>query len=134
MCPNTATGYPRPVMDIEVKLEPTLRAPKEARRFVARELEGLGYPQLVEDARLMVSELVTNSIRYAPGKPLWVDLRRAGKYLVLEVWDCSPKPPVAQDPDFLAEGGRGIHVVEELGRRFGYDLFCCGKVTWVVLG
>lgn len=121
-------------MDIEVKLEPRPQAAGLARRFVAKELEGLGYPELVDDARLMVSELVTNSIRYAPGRPLWVDLRRAGKYLLLEVWDCAPEPPVAKDPDFLAEGGRGIHVVKELGRRFGYDLFCCGKVTWVLLG
>jgi len=121
-------------MDIEVKLEPTLRAPSEARRFVARELEALGYPQLVDDARLMVSELVTNSIAYAPGKPLWVDIRRAGKYLVLQVWDCSPQPPVARDPDLMAEGGRGLHVVDELGVRFGHDTFCCGKVAWVMLG
>jgi anti-sigma regulatory factor (Ser/Thr protein kinase) len=134
MCSHTSTTLPRPATDIEVKLEPQPQAAGLARRFVARELEALGYVELVDDSRLMVSELVTNSIRYAPGKPVWVDLRRAGKYLVLEVWDCSPKPPVAQDPDFLAEGGRGLHVVEELGVRFGYDLFCCGKVTWVLLG
>ena len=128
------TALPRPPMDIEVKLEPTELAPSAARRFVARKLEALGYAELVEDARLMVSELVTNCIRYVPGKPLWVDLRRAGKHVVLEVWDCSPEPPVEKDPDFLAEGGRGLHVVDELGTRFGYDILCCGKVTWVVLG
>jgi hypothetical protein len=55
MCPHPFTALPRPAMDIEVKLEPTELAPSAARRFVARELEGLGYPQLVDDARLMVS-------------------------------------------------------------------------------
>ena len=54
--------------------------------------------------------------------------------MVLEIWDCSPEPPVPQDPDFLAEGGRGLHVVDELGTRFGYDILCCGKVVWVLLG
>src|SRR3954471_18073351 len=93
-------AFPRPVMDVEVRLEPTLRAPGEARRFVARELAGLGYPGLVEDARLVVSELVTNSVINVPGMPVWVNLRRAGKFVVLEVWDCSPDPPVFQDPDF----------------------------------
>jgi hypothetical protein len=127
-------AFSRPAMDIEVRLESTLRAPGQARRFVARGLEALGFPGLVEDARLMVSELVTNSVTNVPGKPLWVDIRRAGRYVVLEVWDCSPSPPVPQDPDFLAHGGRGLHVVEELGVRFGYDLFCCGKVVWVLLG
>jgi anti-sigma regulatory factor (Ser/Thr protein kinase) len=127
-------AVPRPVMDIEVRLESSLRAPGEARRFVARELEALGYPGLVEDARVVVSELVTNSVANASGKPVWVDIRRAGKYVVLEVWDCSPEPPVAQEPDFLAEGGRGMHLVDGLGVRFGYDIFCCGKVVWVLLG
>jgi hypothetical protein len=91
-------------MDIEVKLEPTELAPSAARRFVARELEGLGFAELVDDARLMVSELVTNSSRYASGKPLWVDLRRAGRYLVLEVWDCSPEPPVGESSGLSGRG------------------------------
>lgn len=134
MCSHPFAAFPRPTMDIEVKLEPTPQAPSAARRFVTRELDALGYPQLVEDARTIVSELVTNCITNVLGKPLWVDLRRAGKYAVLEVWDCSPEPPVPQDPDFLAEGGRGLHVVEELSVRFGYDLFCGGKVVWVLLG
>jgi anti-sigma regulatory factor (Ser/Thr protein kinase) len=134
MCSHPSTVLPRPVADIEVKLEPTPLAPKAARRFVARELEALGRPELVEDAQLMVSELVTNSVRYVPYKPLWVDLRRTGKQVILEIWDCSTDLPLAQDPDFLAEGGRGLHVVAALGATFGYDLLCCGKVTWVVLG
>jgi anti-sigma regulatory factor (Ser/Thr protein kinase) len=121
-------------MDIEVKLEPTRQAPKQARRFVARELDALGYPGLVEDARLVVSELVTNSVVYVPGRPVWVDIRPAGRYVVIEVWDCSPLPPVAQDPDFLEPGGWGLHVVEDLGVEVGYDVFCCGKVVWVLLG
>jgi two-component sensor histidine kinase len=134
MCSHPSSILPRPSVDIEVKLEPTSVAPKKARRFVARELETLGCHELVDDARLVVSELVTNSIRYVPDRPLWVDLRRAGRYLMLEVWDCSPEPPVPQDPNFLAEGGRGLHVVDELGVMWNYDLLCCGKVTWVILG
>ena len=54
-----------PVMDIEAKLESTPLAPKEARRFVAAELAALGYHQLIDDACLIVSELTTNSLRYA---------------------------------------------------------------------
>lgn len=134
MCSHPFTAFPRPAMDIEVKLEPTPQAPRAARRFVARELDALGYPQLVEDAQTIVSELATNCIINVPDRPLWVGLRRAGKYALLEVWDCSPEPPVTQDPDFLAEGGRGLHVVEELSVRFGYELFCCGKVIWAMLG
>src|SRR5262245_9090195 len=46
------SGLSRPVMDVEVRLEPTLRAPGEARRFVARALDELGYPELAENARI----------------------------------------------------------------------------------
>jgi hypothetical protein len=59
MCSHPSSTLPRPAVEIEVKLEPTPLAPSEARRFVARELEVLGYAELIEDARLMVSELVT---------------------------------------------------------------------------
>jgi hypothetical protein len=121
-------------VDVEVKLQPTLRAPAEARRFVARELEAWGCTGLVDDARLMVSELVTNSVTNVPDKPVWVNIRQAGKCVVLEVWDCSPDPPVAQDPALLDEGGRGLQVIDELGVRFGCDAFVFGKVVWVLLG
>jgi anti-sigma regulatory factor (Ser/Thr protein kinase) len=124
----------RPAVDIEIKLEPTERAPREARAFVSRHLTELGYPTLVEDGSLIVSELVTNSLKAAEGKPLWVDIRRAGSLLPLEVWDCSPEPPVHKSPDFLAEGGRGLYVVDELSITWGCDTFFCGKVIWVLLG
>jgi hypothetical protein len=131
MYSDSSQVFPRPVVDVEAKLEPTLQAAGEARRFVARELDALGYSRLVDDARVVVSELVTNSVRHVPGKPVWVGLRRSGKYVVLEVWDCSPDRPVAPDPDFVGENGRGLHVVGKLGVRSGYDIFCCGKVAWV---
>jgi hypothetical protein len=130
----SSAALPRPGMDIEVRLEPTLRAPGQARRFVARELDAWGCSGLVEDARLMVSELVTNSIANVPGKPVWVNIRCAGRCVVLEVWDCSPEPPMCQDPALLDEGGRGLRVIDELGVRFGFDTFVFGKVVWVLLG
>lgn len=41
-CSHPSAILPRPAMDIEVKLKPTALAPREARRFVARELAALG--------------------------------------------------------------------------------------------
>jgi anti-sigma regulatory factor (Ser/Thr protein kinase) len=121
-------------MDREIRLEPTPQAVREARRFVSRHLAELGYSELVDDAATITSELVTNSVREAPNTPVWVNLRRAGGFLLLEVWDCCPKAPVLKSPDYLAEGGRGLHIVDELSVCFGWDTFACGKVTWVLLG
>jgi anti-sigma regulatory factor (Ser/Thr protein kinase) len=93
----------------------------------------LGYPQLIETGELIVSELVTNSVTAAPDCPVWVDIRRAGLYVLLEVWDCSPKPPEFKRPDFLAEGGRGLHIVDTFSKKIGCETFAYGKVVWVLL-
>jgi hypothetical protein len=133
MCNMVVTG---PINQVarEIQLEPTARAAGEARRFVATALNELGHPDLVEDARLIASELVTNSLVNAPNLPIWLVIWQAGAFVDLEVWDCSPKPPVYLDPDLLADGGRGLHIVKELGIASGYTTFDCGKAIWVLLG
>jgi anti-sigma regulatory factor (Ser/Thr protein kinase) len=121
-------------MECEIRLEPSKRASRQARGFVSHHLCELGFPKLVDDAVTIVAELVTNAHRETPATPIWVDLRVAGGYPLLEVWDCSRNPPVFKDPDFLATEGRGLHIVDELSVRLGWDIFPCGKVVWVVLG
>ena len=116
-----------------IRLEPTAWAARDARRFVSDTLAELGHADLVEDATLIASELVTNSFTHAPKLPIWVGIWQTGAFLDLEVWDCSPKPPVYLDPDYLAEGGRGLHIVKELGTSCGYTIFDCGKVVWAIL-
>jgi hypothetical protein len=44
-----------------IRLEPTARAARDARRFVSAALADLGHADLIEDARLIASELVTNA-------------------------------------------------------------------------
>jgi two-component sensor histidine kinase len=134
MCTGALAPCQRPSTDIEIKLESTDRAPREARRFITHHLIDLGYSTLVENATLIVSELVTNSFTAAPGKPIWLDIRRVGSLVLLEVWDCSPVPPSRKPADFLADGGRGLRIVDELCITWGCDTFFCGKVVWVLLG
>ncbi len=132
MCNDAIT---RPVDQAirRIRLEPTPRAARDARRFVSETLTELGHPDLVEDARLIASELITNSLTHAPKYPIWLSIWRTGAFLDLEVWDCSPEPPVYLDPDFFAEGGRGLHIVKELGTACGYTTFDHGKVVWALL-
>jgi anti-sigma regulatory factor (Ser/Thr protein kinase) len=124
----------RPATEREIRLEPTVTAPREARRFVSRHLTDLGYPTLTDDGALVVSELVTNSLAAAPRTPIWVTLRLVGRLALLEVWDCSPVRPVIRAVDDTAEHGRGLHVVKESSLTWGCDTFVCGKVIWVLLG
>jgi anti-sigma regulatory factor (Ser/Thr protein kinase) len=133
MCDKAITG-PGNGDTPQIRLEPTTQAAREARRFVSKALAELGHADLVEDARLIASELVSNSLIHAPKLPIWVGIWRTGAFLDLEVWDCSPKPPVYLDPDYLAESGRGLHIVKELCSSTGYTIFDCGKVVWAILG
>ena len=127
MCSRIA-GASGPAADREIKLEPTPCAPRAARSFVSQHVKELGYPGLVEDAETVVTELATNVVTHAPHSPFRVDISRAGPHLLLKVWDGSLEPPVRMCPDFMAEGGRGLHIVDELTIAWGYETFPDGKV------
>lgn len=119
----------------EIRLSSTPRAARDARRFVTRVFAEMGYPkELLEDAELIASELVSNSLIYAPGLPIDVEIWHVGPCLFLEVWDRSRRPPVCLTPDELSVNGRGLRIVKELSLRFGYATFPEGKVVWVLLG
>jgi hypothetical protein len=53
----------------------------------------------------VISELVTNARKYAPG-PVLMDLRSAGDAVEAVVWDCDPVLPLARAGD---EGRMGQH-------------------------
>jgi anti-sigma regulatory factor (Ser/Thr protein kinase) len=65
------------------------------------------------DLLLLVSELVTNAVKHAPG-PCTLGLVCNG-HLAVTVSDSNPAAPVARTPDLLSgTGGFGWHVVSEL--------------------
>lgn len=113
----------------ELALAPSLTAPAAARRFV-RDLcacwdllmvedpddpmERAWLAERVDQAVLVASELVTNAVIHAHTElRLLVELR--GTQLHLAVQDTSPHLlRLATSPDALAEGGRGLPLVEAL--------------------
>lgn len=126
---------------LEVTLVPVPQSAEMARVFVRHHLLGLGYADLVEDACLIVSEMVTNAaVVTATGDPMRqgsICLRldpNDGRPLV-EVWDSSPEMPVMKEPDHLAVTGRGLHIIQSLSARFGWrpDEERGGKTVWALL-
>ena len=102
-----------------------------ARRRVRDTLVSWGLPQLTDVTVLLVSELVTNSLRYAHG-PIGVRMVR-GTSLLVEVSDPLPAPPrerVAAEDD---EGGRGLQLVARSSRRWGTRHGPLGKTVWFEL-
>ncbi|MFB7588174.1 ATP-binding protein [Streptomyces sp. NPDC056169] len=90
---------------------------------------------------LLVSELVTNSLRYASG-PIGVRLVRprsdgAGpaphSALLVEVSDPLPDPPTERPAGPEDEGGRGLGLVACSARRWGTRKGSTGKTVWFEL-
>jgi anti-sigma regulatory factor (Ser/Thr protein kinase) len=68
---------------------------------------------LVVDAELVLSELVTNALRHAPG-PCTLTLKLTGRELAIIMWDSSPDAPTLKKPDRHRVGGHGLHLVHSV--------------------
>lgn len=104
-----------------------------SRQLVHLTLNRWGLAALIEDAELVISELVTNSVR-ATGltdtKPGWADLGGLATIDVrlllypagvnVEVWDRDPTAPVRHDAAPDEEGGRGLVIVAALCKQWHY--------------
>lgn len=112
-------------------LENTLLAPRKAREFSGDVLREWGLTEQVELVMLLVSELVTNSVRYSSGD-ITVRLRRNGG-LYVEVVDNDEHIPNVQRPDDLGEGGRGLLLINALSEEWGAEPLDNGKCVWLRL-
>jgi anti-sigma regulatory factor (Ser/Thr protein kinase) len=93
----------------------------------ARDELAFAYPdRVVCDAQLVVSELVTNAVKYAPG-PCAVRLEISGRLLEITVWDNEPAvpEPLPQEPGRI--GRHGLEVVTALCERFEVRSHGVGK-------
>ncbi len=106
-------------------------AVRDARRLIHTTLARWELRALAETAELVVSELVTNAVRYAIG-PVRLRLLR-GSHLVCEVYDGSAALPRLGVTAVDAESGRGLQVVNYLAQRWGSRRTKSGKVVWCEL-
>jgi anti-sigma regulatory factor (Ser/Thr protein kinase) len=108
-------------------------APLAARTAVSRWLDGRVHSQMRDDACLLVSELVTNSIRHAdqpPGAPLSIRTFALDGVVRVEVEDRG-QGAVSRRADG-GEGGFGLHLVELLAARWGVNQ-AHGTLVWFEL-
>ncbi|MCX5330661.1 SpoIIE family protein phosphatase [Streptomyces sp. NBC_00140] len=112
-------------------LEPSEATPGRARRLVRRTLSRWGLEELSDSAELLVSEVVTNAVRYA-SRPITVRLLRT-HVLRCEVTDDEPRLPVLGQARATDEGGRGLYLVNRVARRWGASRLSTGKVVWFEL-
>ncbi|CAL9463724.1 hypothetical protein SUDANB105_02680 [Streptomyces sp. enrichment culture] len=112
-------------------LEPEDAAPGRARRLARRALARWGLEELTDSVELLVSEVVTNAVRYA-SRPVTLRLLRTD-VLRCEVGDDVPQLPRLRQARATDEGGRGLYLVNRMARRWGATRLSTGKVVWFEL-
>jgi len=135
-----SAGYPASLRQIFLAIGP--ESAKSARDFTKAALRDWQLDDLVQEAALIASELVTNAIRHGscgiaePGEQPKVELswQRQASRVICMVTDRSTKPPVLGEPDEDAESGRGLQVVAALAATWGWMMLGArSKAVWAAL-
>ncbi|MEV0372923.1 SpoIIE family protein phosphatase [Streptomyces sp. NPDC050636] len=117
---------PERIAGWEVPSDPVAVA--EARATLARQLTRWGLEESIFSTELILSELITNAIRYATG-PIRVRLLH-DRTLTCEVSDTSSTSPHLRHAAAEDEGGRGLFLVAQLAQRWGTRYTPHGKIIW----
>jgi anti-sigma regulatory factor (Ser/Thr protein kinase) len=128
-------GQPRPLGAGGLALVTLPTSPYWARRYTRSFLDscqGIN-EDIAETAELLVSELVTNAVRFTgdPARPLQyseranaslisLSLRHFRERLLIEVYDTDSNPPIQSRADDCAENGRGLMLVDALSKEWSY--------------
>ncbi|MED7825455.1 ATP-binding protein [Streptomyces chiangmaiensis] len=123
---RTRTVAPTDIATWDLPNDPTAVA--DARDRTATQLTAWGLPDLSFSTTLVVSELVTNAIRYSSGS---IRLRLIrDDTLICEVSDNSSAAPRTHTPAPSDQGGRGLIIVAHLARAHGTRYTAPGKIVW----
>lgn len=118
--------------------EPVPRSVAHARAFVRDTLHGWGFSDVVDDAVVLTSELVTNAVIHAGTAAEVLCLRSADRVRV-EVADRYPEReiplqrPEPSYPPAEQESGRGLMLCAALATRWGVDYAAARKHVWFQL-
>ncbi|MGW7607326.1 SpoIIE family protein phosphatase [Streptomyces sp. NPDC054766] len=121
---------PSDVTTWDIPADPALVAP--IRKQVADQLELWELTLATFTAELVVSELVTNAIRYGE-PPIRLRLIHDAETLICEVSDSSHTAPHLRRAKTFDEGGRGLLLVAQLTQRWGSRHTPEGKTIWAEL-
>lgn len=100
----------------------------DARAAVSRQLAQWDLDELAFTTELIISELITNAIRYATG-PIHLRLLRT-RTLICEVSDTSSTSPHLRYAAATDEGGRGLFLIAHLAERWGTRYTPDRKIIW----
>jgi anti-sigma regulatory factor (Ser/Thr protein kinase) len=108
--------------ELSVEIPRTATAPFLARRALA-DLESRIDPEVLPDVRLLISELITNSVKYGGEGPIRLVITANEGCIRAEIIDHGAGfTPTRRGGDLEKVGGWGLHLVEKLTTDWGiYD-------------
>jgi hypothetical protein len=121
-----------------------IQAAGEARQFTRTTLRDWDLTRLADSVTVIVSEMLSNAMRHGMARPspdhvpshrpVWLGLLRQGVGVLCTVSDPSTEVPVLREPDFLAESGRGLHLIDSLSESWGWTTpDHAGKSVWAMV-
>jgi len=114
----------------EIVLPLDVEAAARSREFLRDAICAPHHATALEDAELLVSELVTNGIRYAaPPIVLRIECENQDSLRIL-VRDGSPLMPRLNHAEPEDERGRGMYLVDYISDEWGAERTPDGKETW----
>ena len=116
----------------EWNVPPELQSARPAREQTQTRLQEWGLDVDPFSAELVVSELVTNAIRYG-APPITLRLIRGETTLTCEIDDAALTAPYPRHAKATDEGGRGLHICATLAKSWGVRFRDDGKTVWAVL-
>jgi anti-sigma regulatory factor (Ser/Thr protein kinase) len=121
---------------------------RSARQFVREMLTYWGFPDLSDDAEMIIGELVVNAVRHGlstapsrtaarngrPDNALRLCILRRQHEIMMAVVDPSNEVPQPRQSDWTGESGRGLQIVGALSHVWGWSpMEGHGKAVWAVL-
>lgn len=135
--PDTSAGFTARALSAD------RQAVGEGRRFTGTILNRWALSPLVDNAALIVSELLSNALRYglggfpawsSPTQAVWLGLMRREGTVLFAVCDHSARVPQVKEADHLAQSGRGLHIVDCLSDTWGWTTpDTDGKAVWAAV-
>ncbi|GAB7191703.1 hypothetical protein NUM3379_24110 [Kineococcus sp. NUM-3379] len=122
MCDTTPPAH--------LSLTPHMDSARTARRFLEDNDCPVHHSRVLEEAKLLTTEVVTNAVAHG-GPPITVRLTCDGTPgMLVAVSDGSPHVPVRREAAPEATSGRGIALVDLLSDAWGVEVGDVGKTVW----
>jgi anti-sigma regulatory factor (Ser/Thr protein kinase) len=129
--PDLWSSPPRPPREARLHVPRDAAVLADVRRLLRRLLASWRIEERVAagDLELLATEVTANAIRHS-GTTATAVVRFLGDRFRIEVGDGSRAAPVRRQPDLLAEGGRGLPLVDTLSSDWGVVPTRDGKRVW----